>query len=105
MAIASRDIRCENGASYQGARKPMWKIGLAAAIGLAIAPAQAGHYRGYANEAIVCTPVGDYLPPYIFPAPNWRPFFAKHMYVSPAARCLPSDVPYVASEQVVRTKY
>ncbi len=84
----------------------MWKIGGAAAIGLAIAPAQAGHYRvAYPNEVIACTPVGDYLPPYIFPVPDWRPFFAKHMYVSPVVRCLPSDVPYVASEQVVRAKY
>jgi hypothetical protein len=82
----------------------MWKIGAAAAVVLAIAPAQAGHYR-VTSEALVCTPVGDFLPPYIFPYPNWRPFFAKHMYVSPAVRCLPSDVPVVASEQVVRTKY
>lgn len=84
----------------------MWKIGAAAAVVLAIAPAQAGHHHvAYASDAMVCTPVGDYLPPYIFPYPNWRPFFARHMYVSPVVRCLPSDVPYVASGQVVGAKY
>ncbi len=85
----------------------MWKFGVASAIGLAIAiaPAQAGHRRIVASEAIACTPVADYLPPYIFPVPDWRPFFAKHMYVSPAIRCLPTDVPVVASEQVISVKY
>jgi hypothetical protein len=82
----------------------MWKIGLVAAISLAIAPAQAGHHRAI-SETMACTPVADYLPPYIFPAPDWRPFFAKHMYVSRAITCLPTDVPVAASEQAISVKY
>ena len=85
----------------------MWKIGVVAAIGLAIAPAQAGHHRVVsANVAMTaCIQVGDRLPPYIFPAPDWQPFFAKHMYVSPVLTCLPTGAPIVASEQAISVKY
>ena len=87
----------------------MWKIGVVAAISLAIAPAQAGHHRvvsaGVISEMTACVQVGDYLRPYIFPAPDWRPFFVKHMYVGPVITCLPTGAPIVASEQVVSVKY
>jgi hypothetical protein len=80
----------------------MWKIGVVAVIGFAIAPAQAGHYR---VAPVACTDVGEYFPPYIYPAPNWGPFFAKHLYVSPVITCLPTGVPVVTSEHVVSAKY
>jgi hypothetical protein len=86
----------------------MWKIGVVAAIGLAIAPAQAGHHRaaGAVSELTACIQVGNTLPPYIFPAPDWRPFFVKHMYVvGPVITCLPTGAPAVASEQVLSVKY
>ena len=84
----------------------MLKIGVVAAISLAIAPAQAGHYRAarIINEVPACTVVGDHLPPYIFPAPDWAPFFGKHMYVSPVVTCLPTGVP-VMYEQPISVKY
>jgi hypothetical protein len=82
----------------------MWKIGVVAAIGLAIAPAQAGHYR-VASELTACTDVRNYPPPFLFPAPDWRPFFAKHMYVSPVIACGPTGVPTGVSEQAISVKY
>ena len=35
---------------------------------------------GAVSEMTACIQVGDTLPPYNFPAPDWRPFFVKHMY-------------------------
>jgi hypothetical protein len=85
----------------------MWKIGVVAAISLAIAPAQAGHHRvaRIISEVPACTVVGDNLPPYIFPAPDWGPFFAKHMYVSPVITCLPTGLPAAMYEQAISVKY
>jgi hypothetical protein len=85
----------------------MWKIGVVAAIGLAIAPAQADHHRvvRVASEMVACTEVRDSIPPYIYPAPDWRPFFAKHMYVSPVITCLPTGVPAATYEQAISVKY
>ena len=80
----------------------MWKIGVVAALGLAIAPAQAGHYR---LASAACMDAGEYFPPYIYPAPNWGPFFAKHLYVSPVITCLPTGVPVATSQHVVSVKY
>ena len=48
----------------------MWTIGAVAAIGLAIAPVQAGHHRvvsaGAVSEMTACIRVGDTFPPYSF---------------------------------------
>jgi hypothetical protein len=82
----------------------MWKVGVVAAISLAIAPAQAGHYR-VASEMTACTEVRHYLLPYILPAPDWGPFFARHMYVSPVIACVPTGVPAGVSEQAISVKY
>jgi hypothetical protein len=72
----------------------MWKIGLTAlAVGLVLAPAaEARHRRVVATETDVRACVlAQNIPPYIFPAPAWEPFFRHHMYVGPVISCMPVD--------------
>jgi len=72
-----------------------WKVGLilAAAI-LTVAPAQARHNKAVSVDEVSgpsasCTVVAEY-PPYVYPAPNWEPFFRHHFYrYALVQTCLP----------------
>jgi hypothetical protein len=74
-----------------------WKIAvIVPAILLAMESAQARHYRTAAVEVVaeaagVCSIVPTY-PPYVYPAPNWEPFFRRHVYrYGPVPTCLPTE--------------
>lgn len=85
-----------------------WKIGLTlAAIGLVMGSAQARQHRTVISEAPgVCAIVSDYSPS-IYPAPNWDPFFRRHLYrYGPVPTCLPvaGSVP-PAPQSIISVRY
>src|SRR5579859_7516401 len=64
---------------------PMLKIGVTAAlVCLAIAPVQAGQkYRAMAMAGVPACVAVQEIPPILYPAPDWEPFFRRHLYVAP----------------------
>jgi hypothetical protein len=74
-----------------------WKIAvIVPAILLVMGPAQARHYRtaavDVATEAAGLCSLASSYPPYIYPAPNWEPFFRRHVYrYGPVPTCLPIE--------------
>ena len=79
-----------------------------AALGLDASAAQARHYRSVTvleDVAPVCTVAGK-VPPYIYPAPNWGPFFRHHYYrYGPTPTCILSAAPVVVSQPVISVRY
>lgn len=68
-----------------------WKIGVTlAAITLIMGSAQGRSYRtAISATPVSCAVVPDY-PPYLYPAPNWQPFFRRHLSsYRPVLTCLP----------------
>ena len=78
----------------------------AAFICLAVAPAQAQHrHMVMAYGAPACLPVQE-IPPALYPAPDWGPFFRHHLYVSPVVTCIPVAAAWgPVSEQVISVRY
>jgi len=85
----------------------MLKFGFAVVfLCVAIAPAQARHrHVVMAYGAPACLPVQE-IPPFLYPAPDWGPFFRHHLYVSPVVTCIPVAAPVdPVSGQVISVRY
>ncbi|MGJ4892991.1 hypothetical protein ACQR1Y_32730 [Bradyrhizobium sp. HKCCYLRH3099] len=77
----------------------------AAAVALFVTagPADARHRRiiAIAHEPGVCNVAPRPLP-FIYPAPDWRPFFHKHYYrFGPTPTCVWSEAPVVPVAQTI----
>jgi hypothetical protein len=59
-------------------------------------------YNDYLGSGATCSIVPPSLPPYIFPAANWEPFFRRHVYrYGPILTCAPS----IETTSVVSVRY
>ena len=86
----------------------MLKIGVTAAlVCLAIAPVQAGQkYRAMAMAGVPACVAVQEIPPILYPAPDWEPFFRRHLYVAPVVTCnLVASQVQPVSGQVISVRY
>jgi hypothetical protein len=90
-----------------------WKLTASVAVAAAtivVGPAQARRGQIVAADVVseqpgLCTVV-TVEPPYIYPAPNWEPFFRRHLYrYALVPTCVPIIGSVAPSRSVISVRY